>query len=463
MHLDIRGIQANIYAKNHDKYKKALAEDYLIDKTPEVLSIESGCILPIKLIEGKYRGGVCAADGSFVAGHLRKKDDPDYGLISVCQAYDFYADIPLIDETVVYGGFIYGHFGHFIVECLSRIWWYLENRGLDYKFIFISPEYNYYPKVPFIDFLYMLGLREDQIIYLNEPTRFSRIIIPEQTTLIMNGYMPKAALIFDAIRDSAPSPAPNSRYNIYLTRRRFKNAKEDCVGEEYFERFYSALGYDIISPEQLSIPEQVSILANAKKIVCINGTLHHLALFSRSGVEVTVLNRINLMPMPVNWINQLKSIKFTCIDIYAGFLPLGNRQTYLCRLLLPTKYWRRYIKDTFGIIEDPEPAICLAVMKYLRLWAQNFTSEDFLKEIGIYSLADLCIHMNEHLLDIELDESTQKRLRDIFTPDTPELPYLHDISPAETEKLGRILHAFENSRWIKLGRRLGFLKEAFMK
>lgn len=43
-----------------------------------------------------------------------------------------------LDEDVIYGGSLIGHFGHFMAECWDRLWYLLQHPELQSKILFIT-------------------------------------------------------------------------------------------------------------------------------------------------------------------------------------------------------------------------------------------------------------------------------------------------------------------------------------
>lgn len=341
----------NFYVKNHEEWESLANTDYCLKEPSEVVVVENGYILPLDGDLHNYSGGVCNAEKDYIAGHYMVANQSwDLKGNSVFRAYEIERETTYIEETVVYGGPIFKHFGHFIVESLSRMWWLLENLDCGYKFVFIAPDYETLSELPYIDYLLLLGLKREEIHFLKEPTHYSTIIVPDQTIYIYSGFYDKAVSVYNAIRDSV-IPSPYEK--IYLTRTKHK--RKDCVNEKYFENYYRSLGYEIIAPEHLSIEEQVSIMAGAKKVVCISGSLHHQILFCQDGVDITVLNRLDMstcrdcVMTVLLWINQARNANFTCVDVHTNFLPAAGNDS--CYLLIPTDYWRQYVSDSFPVTQ----------------------------------------------------------------------------------------------------------------
>lgn len=399
-----------LYVEDNKCFEEACKKSYRLDGggAEEVRIIEKGMILPAKFAYDGYltEGGVYDAEGNHIDGHLRVMRDD----LPPCQVQ---GSINHVQETVVYGGVIFNHFGHMITESLSRMWWLLENRNCGHKFVFIS--YDDSNSINFIDYLLLLGLEEEDIVLLKEPIKFDLIIVPVQTTYLFTGFEDKAIAIYNTIRDSV---VPASYDKIYLTRTKFQ--LQDTVNEEYFENYYRSIGYEIIAMEQLSIREQTSIMAGAKSVVCTSGTLQHHILFSHDGVSITVLNRSNHFKIPIRWINQVRNAKCTFIDVHKNFLPVTSFG--MAWLLMPTVYWKRYVKDSGGKLEEKDVYEPTLYLKYIEIWVKRIiyavrNSEQNLGFLKNFTLADVITGLYNNLLECHLDEPTKEKLYSAFLLD----------------------------------------------
>ena len=156
---------------------------------------------------------------------------------------------------------------------------------------------------------------------------------------------------------------------IYLTRKQFSG--NDGINEEYYERYFSSLGYKVISPEQFPLEEQICIIAHAKSIVSTMGTLTHLLVFAQSNAEVTILLREPSTVMNSQLlINILKNFDWRCIE--ATINPLPTSQSNGAFLYVPTQQFREYCQDA-GLPQPPEFDMpSEMIVQYLRKWSENY-------------------------------------------------------------------------------------------
>ena len=96
--------------------------------------------------------------------------------------------------------------------------------------------------------------------------------------------------LIDCVRDHAVrNIAPAGIRKVYITYR--KHPAMRTIGERKLEKFFSALGYTVISPEKYSLREQLSILLGCEEFACTVGSASHNSIFLRDGTRVTLIPR----------------------------------------------------------------------------------------------------------------------------------------------------------------------------
>ena len=413
--------KCKLYVEEPGKYAN-ISRDWFIDEEPGWRVINQGIILPWKSANDPRHpygglGGVCDAEGVFVEGHKVVLDRPDYAL-RVCDAYPITEDIECFSETVVYCGVIISHWGHFVVECLSRMWWLIENESCQHKLIFIVTFDAFDSCTTLLEYFYMLGIEKERIVLLRQPTRFDSVIVPSQSSYIYSGYKRKAMKVYDAIRDSVE---PAAYKKVYFTRTKLHKhvQQRDATNEEYFEDYFRKNGFEIIAPEKLPIKEQLAIAAGAQEIACVFGSLHHHALFAQAGIKLTLLCRVSgHIEKPIFWINQAKKASCILEDVSANFLP--RIPYYSAYFLAPNRYWDMYRQEYFEDYDSSDrDAWRHNLIGYIEAWIKTtlVTRHFELRMCGeeIKTLTDFITFYCKYVLDYEIDEHAKVRLNDVFT------------------------------------------------
>ena len=276
--------------------------------------------------------------------------------------------VGLRDERVVFGGVIYGHFGHQIIDGFTRLWHFARHHEEGLKYVFVlQPGAN--PRHAQA-FFALAGLDNYEII--TAPMRFKEVICPEEAFFSGGGANPTWLEWFDHIAANVGA-GENLPDKIYLTRTQWK--ANDGVGEEYFEEFFKNQGYTVVAPETLPLAEQVRHIAHASHIACTMGTMAHLLTFARRGTDVTILLRSpsSIMPAQLN-ICEVRGLNWRMVDATSN--PLPTSQSNGMFVYWPTRQFYRWCKENglsaltprrIGMDEEENLAL------YLSRWTERFS------------------------------------------------------------------------------------------
>lgn len=292
-------------------------EDYEDARPPEVKVIENATILPaIKdSVLPWGRGGIIDSRGEFVE---ESRLDDSFG-----GPYDFdEVDVPFLDETVIYLGILPKHWGHIIIDVLSKLWYSVENPH-EYRIVYFGLDWINDEGVcgSYKQLLNMGGIDDADLFYITEPIRFREVLIPSRTLGFEHPWNKRYLEVIDAIVEAAEREAsirklqPISR--IYFSRCAFPGAHGKEIGEEQIVTLFRNNGFVIVSPEKYDAVEQVYLYHHCDEFVSLSGTLAHNAVFTRDGVHLTILNRTWALNPPQIRINQMKSIDADYVDVYA--------------------------------------------------------------------------------------------------------------------------------------------------
>ncbi len=231
----------------------------------------------------------------------------------------FSENIDIIDEEVVWLGYFWDFYGHFLSDSLGRLWYLIKKRSL--KVCFISKSDN-----TFIDFLRLFGLKDEQIIRVTKPLRFKRIIVPEPAFRYHDYYHESFK---DILNEITADIKPAEYKKIYLSRANY-NPEVPTLGEKIIEKAFSNKGFKVIYPETLSIKSQISLMKGADIVAGTSGTSMHNVLFCRDGVRTICLNRSQDILYMQLLIDEMKNLDATYVDIYQTPLPITyHSQPYL--------------------------------------------------------------------------------------------------------------------------------------
>lgn len=202
-----------------------------------------------------------------------------------------------IDESVIFGGMTWPHFGHFILEGLSRLWYIVKNPMDTRKIIYICGEAEIFKfkKQIIYDFFKMLGVDENRLIIIEKPMKFAHISVPNVLFKTDEMYFYKEyPLVYRAFANGANSIHNGKKYfdKIYISHTKWTHRSEMCfLNEDIYEKFFIQKGFKILYPEEFSVSEMAYYVSNATHIATTMGTTSHYALFARRGTRFIVLTR----------------------------------------------------------------------------------------------------------------------------------------------------------------------------
>ena len=122
------------------------------------------------------------------------------------------------NRRVLYFGYFKKHWGHFLMECLTRMWVFASEyeNYKDISIIYLPQDSSQKIDGNYLELLKLLGIRENQLEMLQEPTTFSEVLIPEKSNYIYGYYTREFKSIFEKIRTNALNASVEVEYSVEL-------------------------------------------------------------------------------------------------------------------------------------------------------------------------------------------------------------------------------------------------------
>ena len=271
------------------------------------------------------QGGVLDADGRFVEASGQWRDVDDLCLF----VPDHHQPSTTLRDTAekgIFGGVIFDHFGHFLLESLSRLWLPLEDRGLDeWPIFFLTfgvPLRRYH-----WEFFRALGIA-DRVRIVRLPTQVHDLIVPGSCIRYQRTAFQAFRTVFDTLKRSAPVGTTGSR-KLYVSRLNVESAV--TVPEEAIEDMFRRDGWDVVHPELMSISQQISLFRGAQRVAGLTGSGMHNVLYCDNVQQVVNINRFpvlldiffvldELFSLPSLYINACKKTELEPFDAAGPFL-----------------------------------------------------------------------------------------------------------------------------------------------
>ena len=392
------------YLYNQDVAKKLFHKKYFVDRKLHFKIIERGTILPHKhmYINGQWTwgfGGIVDSKNEFVKSSFVR-----YGAGA---AYTPTNEVKYIPTSVVYLELFIPNWGHNITDNFRRLWFLKSEVFREY---FKNCPIVYVPWGGTISIVYQKNFRRlleileidvNKLLPITRPIKFENIILPDESyffepTIINTFFTNEYRETIDRIRDFAQkNQTPTSSKKIYY----FYGSKQ--VGEERLAEYFRSKGYEIISPEKLTLDEQLNLLINAESFASTLGSCAHNSVFLRDGTETIFIpraaNRFTVGRQDL--IDQLRNLNANYIDSSLSiFETINGPYCYIISEQLKKFFgdeFKGYSEDDFKVFITYMKS-CMSrgfkqnegALKYYGEVFQNFLGqlrqrEDLLKAYGI--------------------------------------------------------------------------------
>ena len=236
--------------------------------------------------------------------------------------YEYDSSIQHVDETVLYIPIIPKQWGHFLIDTVSRLWIFLDNR-FDVKDTKIYVNIwgfsenkitGNYKK--FLEYLGIFG----KIKIVDHPIQASEVWIPTYTMSFAKTYNLEYKTVLEYVTKQimeSDKVTHLQHYDyIYLSRTKLPTSKMKEIGEIDIERFLEDNGFKILYPEELSLEEQVFYFQTSKIVAGMSGTIMHNIGFARKETKLCIMNRTCMLNAPQLLLNKLFENEVYIVDAY---------------------------------------------------------------------------------------------------------------------------------------------------
>tara|TARA_R100001510_G_C7656996_1_gene217980 strand:+ start:25949 stop:26995 length:1047 start_codon:yes stop_codon:yes gene_type:complete len=192
-------------------------------------------------------------------------------------------------DQAFYGGTIYDHFGHFLLDSLSRLYPILnEVRSSNSPILFHYPldsldrenVLNGYVG----DFFALLGLAHEKIVFIDKPLLVSKLYYHEAT-------FSDANFVSDSIKSSYPclSQKNKTAKRGFISKSKLQSGTGFTSQGEEIDEIFGSLGFDVIYPESIPLQEQIDIVQSYDVLIGFPSSFFHLKLFCKEGAKLIIM------------------------------------------------------------------------------------------------------------------------------------------------------------------------------
>ena len=215
------------------------------------------------------------------------------------------SDLNFIKGRSLYLGHYTGHYGHFLIETLSRFWAIHHIDALQFydhyifhPFLHQCPSFKSF--APAALALKAFNILDKDIILIDQYTGFENISVPSSLFQINFGVRQEMRNTYNQLVNYSKSNQPQrSRLQhivnffnkapvsdkVYVSRRRTKGY-HPMRNEKEVEAVFKHHGFFILHPEHYSYQDQIILLNNASVLAGVEGSGLHNSVFMTRGQKV---------------------------------------------------------------------------------------------------------------------------------------------------------------------------------
>jgi hypothetical protein len=216
---------------------------------------------------------------------------------------------PRTEDAAIYAGTIYDHFGHFLLDSLSRLYNIVSSArfdGMDILFHEYRPHGR--PSLllsrKYIDILEHIGLDIGRVRTIEQPVKIRTLVHSE-------------AMFFDGLFASrnffrtARGPGPKrGRGGAFISRSKLKAGTSEIKNALEVDACARDQGLAVFHPESLSFREQMAILGDHDYVCGMPSSFFHLKILSRTSTPLYFL---------IPSVEEALHVNFLNLDLALGF------------------------------------------------------------------------------------------------------------------------------------------------
>jgi capsular polysaccharide biosynthesis protein len=215
--------------------------------------------------------------------------------------------------TAIYGGLAMHHVGHFLLEGLSRLWCLKNHPELPILWHWIDlpiphPDDRGWQK----ELIGLLGLAKHRHIFLRQPLRVERLLLPAPGSLLGRSLHPLQAAALGCVT----GPAVISGKCVWLSRSALPEQFGRVAGEDQVEALLAAKGWTIIHTERETMRRSAEIFHEAEVVSgFIGSAFHTLLLHAAPRARLRPVMRPGIPLADYRIAAAAKGLDFTAIEM----------------------------------------------------------------------------------------------------------------------------------------------------
>ena len=215
----------------------------------------------------------------------------------------------------LWGGLLFHHFGHFLVESTARLWALEHYEKPLSGIVFVNKRPRMPPQLGGFQRDFIDLLMRDVPVYIVKPAaRFEELVVPGQGFGLgdIAAATPEFRQTFS--QKLSQSVAPQGARRLYVSRSKLPLETAGMIGESKLETLLERCGYTIFHPQDHSIKAQIAAYRAAEDIIIADGSAAHLLGFvCRPDQRIAyIVRRSSWSEEPIS---QIESFRGTAIHV----------------------------------------------------------------------------------------------------------------------------------------------------
>ncbi|WP_086613727.1 glycosyltransferase family 61 protein [Acetobacter indonesiensis] len=184
----------------------------------------------------------------------------------------------------IFVGHLHPQYGHFITECISRLWYLEKINKSDLKIIVrgIEKKEELFKIKWFLEIINILELKPENFFVPDTPVVFKTLIVPAPLFSEDSVCFSRMATFCNAIGSKFSqerSQELQKQRNIYLSRSKLSCGTVFIENEKELESELQKKGFEIVHPQDLTVNEQINIFRNDNFVIGQVGSAFHTSIF----------------------------------------------------------------------------------------------------------------------------------------------------------------------------------------
>lgn len=332
-----------------------------------VTEVEGGVIVP-PLLEGVNDSCVVDPRGVIVPGTVMEAEEEFLKSVTSLDLSHVDAD----DSTVLFAGYFNSHWGHFLVDTLSRLWPLFSPQGAPVvdRVVFCLHQGEKAATSGNIGRALSLLSIAGKIEFISRPKRYRRVISGEIGVYPRSIFATDVRVVYDRLIEFALKEPCTTDYGrrLYMSRSRLPKAVKNEAGIHRLDSMMNVWGYTVIHPERMDLAALVHALHRADEVAALSGTLPHSLLLGHEGTRLTIFEKYPTLNNYQPGVDRLRDLQVTPIDCGAFIRPVSAGLGPF--IIYPTEQLQAWACDNEKII--PTPLSDRERREYLRKFLKQF-------------------------------------------------------------------------------------------